>query len=510
LLLITALAASWAVWAIFPPRPIRSWTIPFEGKDTECPAPDGAYVARVFDTAWDGRLHDWQVGLCRAEIAKGVKAAGYFPGLQPPGKHFVVSRHNDSINVFGPDGQVELTTPPHRTLGPVCPDGRYFIVTANDDGPVAEVWDVSTGTVRASLREARAPIALSDDNKTVATSLFYSNNPIGIWDVTTGRQILVLGDKKDPIPGALALSPIGRLLATWPASNSENRSIDVALWNTSNGKRIACLPFQPTRATPVILEFSPSDRVLVARGETVCDCWDLSTDPPRSLEEIIAGSPNPFSVHWFGPHHPIFSRNHRRLIIPKVSGEITSWVIYDAESFAKIGEFVWRNTSDAWPSFSEDGRWLAGHYQNTTIPAAGWEAWLERKIGQTLPWKKSAGYLRLFDLTTGLEVQDLPVGVSAIGFDSDSQSFWSYSEIVERNRMTGFQIFQTPLPSWRPPLWLVAITAAGLLLLVIDWRRGRVGRVGPKTSSDRGNVESRPGLPGLPGVAGSRPAVYGG
>jgi hypothetical protein len=81
-------------------------------------------------------------------------------------------------------------------------------------------------------------------------------------------------------------------------------------------------------------------------------------------------------------------------------------------------------------------------------------------------------YARLFDLTTGSEAGRVPSGITLIGFSPDGRSLWSGSQTVVGDTSL-MVVEQWAVPTGRPPAWLLAVTALGVLLAVADWRRTR-------------------------------------
>ena len=104
-------------------------------------------------------------------------------------------------------------------------------------------------------------------------------------------------------------------------------------------------------------------------------------------------------------------------------------------------------------------------------PPHPWEAWLERALGRPMPWRTGHSVL-FYDLATGAVVGRSPSVELLLGFAPDSRSAWTCTNRTADGR-PGLRVWQSPVPSWRPPLWLPLLTAAGIIFAIADWRRSR-------------------------------------
>ena len=86
--------------------------------------------------------------------------------------------------------------------------------------------------------------------------------------------------------GSLALSPNGQMLATYSATSP------VTLWNASNGRKIATLPYQ----TPYKVVFSPDGQMLaVAAGGGRLELWDIAARRTVTSTGVILATTVEFS-----------------------------------------------------------------------------------------------------------------------------------------------------------------------------------------------------------------------
>jgi WD domain, G-beta repeat len=165
-------------------------------------------------------------------------------------------------------------------------DGVYCIAFSPDSSLIAtglaiygrrpRLWEAASGRLLHSFAELRDTtysvysVAFSPGGKTIASG---SERAIGIWDVTTGKQLTALEGHSGKIH-LLAFSPDGKIIA----SGSEDQT--VKLWDTATGKQLRSL-----NGWVNSLAFSPDGKVLIsARGNTI-KFWNVATgNQVRSLE----------------------------------------------------------------------------------------------------------------------------------------------------------------------------------------------------------------------------------
>lgn len=108
-------------------------------------------------------------------------------------------------------------------------------VVAEESGravPV-QVWNVADGTLRATLTghiNGVGSMAFTPDGTLVTAS---TDHTVRLWNVTTKKATKILGDSDDFAVYDMALSPDGKVIATWAGDKRP-----VRLWNTATGALI--------------------------------------------------------------------------------------------------------------------------------------------------------------------------------------------------------------------------------------------------------------------------------
>ena len=129
-------------------------------------------------------------------------------------------------------------------------DGRHLAAITDRGGAStrATIWDARTGAVVRRVdghREAVRSVALAPGGRTVLTSSYMPNNPVGtltkddsirLWEIATGRELLRL---KDATQGRWSRD--GRRILGFirrPGRLPSAKRYDVAAWDARTGKRL--------------------------------------------------------------------------------------------------------------------------------------------------------------------------------------------------------------------------------------------------------------------------------
>jgi hypothetical protein len=167
-----------------------------------------------------------------------------------------------------------LTAPGSGGINGVAfsPDGK--LLAAGDGNMHVYVWDVSTGRLALSLGDASIDggVAFSPDGKLLASAGVTSGGLAFVWNATTGQRATTLHDPGGHGVNDVAFSPDGKLLAVGDSNGS------IYLWNTVTYAVVATL-IAPGKHGPVNrVTFSQNGTLLAdADGNGHAYVWRTAT-----------------------------------------------------------------------------------------------------------------------------------------------------------------------------------------------------------------------------------------
>jgi WD40 repeat protein len=160
------------------------------------------------------------------------------------------------------------------------PDGKRVLALSHNGE--MRTWDVAHAPEALTLR-ARVVQAgtFSPDGRHVAVSAVVASVPdktsVVIWDMTTGEEVMTLGEKFEN-PSQVAYSPDGRFLAA-----AIDKHLEVGLvrvWEVATGKLARVFPAEGEK--PIgscwAIAYSPDGKLIAAGGgDRMVHVWDVAT-----------------------------------------------------------------------------------------------------------------------------------------------------------------------------------------------------------------------------------------
>jgi RNA polymerase sigma factor (sigma-70 family) len=241
--------------------------------------------------------------------------------LSAHGKLLAISRHDRTpVQLWDVATGKERTLRGHSfsvTALAFSPDGKTLATATGSwlpDGAPGEIklWDVPTGTERATLGTLRTTVlalAFSPDGKTLASA----SKTVKLWSIATQKEISEI-PVSGGIPWSVAFAPNGKTLAAGVGVWEDKTPGKVILWDPATGKERATLSGH-VGAVPC-LAFTPDGRTLAsADTRGTVKLWDVAraracasiANPGRSflLQSLVVTSDGKRAIATImGPHGP--------------------------------------------------------------------------------------------------------------------------------------------------------------------------------------------------------------
>lgn len=281
---------------------------------------------------------EWSEGPCPPPPGSYCTIShGAFLTFGPNGKHIAIVS-GDEIRIFDlTDGSLLRTfrtEKPSLSFGipSFSPDGE--LIAAPMSGDLIGIWNVTTGEELLTISTPTGPylrVAFSPVGGSLAS---ISGGKVELWDVSSGTELNVFQADSDPLI-AIAFSPDGELLA----GGGEDRTLTV--WNVKSGEEV--FSFTGFSKEVSSIAFSPDGSSLCAgSGDGVIRLLDLATG-----EERFALAGHTEAVTWvaFSPDGDVIaSSSHDDTV--KLYSAASGTLIYTLDLWTLLGPLSPDNVAD--------------------------------------------------------------------------------------------------------------------------------------------------------------------
>jgi eukaryotic-like serine/threonine-protein kinase len=354
---------------------------------------------RIHTVGWDGTMKVWNAA--QTDKPADPKLPGDVAAkvaISPDGTRIALS-----MSAFGDaTGEMIVTDGAGKDLLHFkVPAGHSHELLFSPDGkrlgcawhgnPLYElrVWDVVTGKelliISAGPDAAVSGVAFSPDGQRIASTVSVStpqNDPrvvesqVKVWDVATSKELLALPKRSGAAFTNVAFSPDGtRLAATLSlpesAGNEGEFEMGGKVWDAATGAELLTLKWRGPRA--IHLLFSPDGARLAAGGGHIgepCEVQVWSVDTGAGLLTLKGSSGNLDGL--------VFSPDGKR--IATVAGNFASGTsevkVWDAASGRELLTLKGTHRISGSIAFSPDGNRLisVGGYRSRGSPVQVWDA----------------------------------------------------------------------------------------------------------------------------------------
>jgi WD40 repeat protein len=327
---------------------------------------------RVISGAADGTIKIWET-VSEQDCLKlrGHDDSVFSLAFSPDGKQLASGGNDMTVRVWDADSGLErICLYGHiATVRQVAfsPDGRLLASASAArelKGGVfpgeIKIWDVTTGRERLTLGNhpgAVNGLAFCRDGRLASAE---SDGTVSLFDPLTGKLLMVI-KAHDKAVRDVVFSPDGKLLATCSGGlEKPDASLlgEVCLWDATNGRELARMTVLPTYIHH--LAFSHDSRLLAGAGfDQAVHIWDVTT---RQEKQVLRGHSKPV-------YRVAFSPDDLRIVSASLDHTFKVW---DTVSGMEMLSFPAHAVAVLGLAFSPDGRRLASSGSDNRIKL--WDA----------------------------------------------------------------------------------------------------------------------------------------